>query len=705
MTNSHRLPESILTGRHEPLGSSARDGGVNFAVFSQHASSIELCVFDTTGTRELRRYRLHGPYDNVFHGFLPEVGPGLVYGFRAHGPYQPEAGHRFNASKLLLDPYAREIIGKFGWRAEHHGYELGHPDGARSLDQRDNGVHALKAAVAAPYDGIPFLTKPPRREPEEVVLYEVHVKGFSMLHAEIPADLRGTYAGLAHPAAIAHFRKLGVTTLSLLPVQYCVDEPALVDRGMHNYWGYNTLGFFCADPRLARRGSDSAAANEEFRRMVGSLHEKGLEVVMDVVYNHTPEGNEHGPTISFRGLDNASWYRLDRNDRSRCENLTGCGNTLNVAHPRVTQFVLDSLRYWVEEMGVDGFRFDLAPVLGRTAHGFDPSAAFFTALRQDPVLARVHLIAEPWDAGIDGYQLGRFPGRFAEWNDKFRDAVRGYWLQRGVGRGELARRFTASSDLFYHGQRRPAATVNFVTAHDGFTLSDLVSHSRKHNEANGEDGRDGRDHELCDNFGVEGASSDPAVVALRNQVKRAMLATLLLAQGTPMLCAGDEIGNSQGGNNNAYCQDNATGWLAWPDADNELVNFVGELCQLRKQEPLLRHDHWFAPRGDAGQLASVTWLTSAGQEMQMHDWHDHGTFAFACLLSAACNQPHRLLLLFNPEPESRDFALPEGRWHIAFNSFLQSGRAPACAMQGRVEAPARALLVLRLHDSDSSRSS
>src|SRR6218665_616812 len=557
-----KLAEKIEEGRHAPLGSQARDGGVNFAVFSEHAQGIELCLFDAAGQRELRRYALHGPHDGVFHGFLPGVGPGLVYGLRAQGPYAPEQGHRFNPHKLLLDPYAREIVGHFAWRAEHHGYELGHPDGPRSFDTRDNGAQALKASVAAPLEDSPRASAP-HVPPTEVVLYEVHVKGFSMQHPKLPADLRGTYAGLAHPAAIAHFKSIGVTTLSLLPVQYSIPEPHLADKRLPNYWGYNTLGFFCPDPRLAQAAhrGDPAAVTAEFRQMVRDLHAAGLEVVLDVVYNHTPEGNEFGPTLSLRGLDNKSYYRLAPEDASRNENLTGCGNTLNVQHPRVAQFVLDSLRYWVGEMGVDGFRFDLAPVLGRTHQGYDPKAAFFTALRQDPVLAGVHLIAEPWDAGYDGYQVGRFPGRFLEWNDKFRDTVRGYWLKSGVGRGELARRFMASSDLFHHGQRQPGASVNFVSVHDGWVLADVVSYQRKHNHANGEDNRDGRDGELSGNFGAEGPSDDAAITATRLRVRHAMLATLLLAQGTPMLCAGDEIGNSQQGNNNAYCQDNATSWL------------------------------------------------------------------------------------------------------------------------------------------------
>ena len=534
------LPSRLLEGREAPFGAQARDGGVNFAVFSDHAERIELCVFDASGARELRRYPLHGPHVGVFHGFLSSVGPGLVYGLRAHGPFAPEQGHRFNPAKLLLDPWAREIVGRHAWRSEHHGHALGHPDGTRVIDTRDNAAFALKARVAAPTAPMPG--RLPRVATRDLVLYEVHVKGFSQQHPQIPAALRGTYAALAHPAAIAHFKRLGVTTLSLLPVQYHLDEPALAARGAVNHWGYNTLGFFCPDPRYASSRDDPTAVADEFRRMVAALHDEGLEVVLDVVYNHTPEGDETGTTLSFRGLDHASWYRLTADDRSRCENLTGCGNTLNVAHPRVTQFVLDSLRYWVAQMGVDGFRFDLAPVLGRTRHGFDPHAAFFTALRQDPLLSQVHLIAEPWDAGPGGYQVGHFPDRFLEWNDKFRDSVRRYWLNQGVRRGEFARRFTASSDLFHHRQRLPSASVNFIAVHDGFTLADLVSHSRKHNDANGEGNRDGRDGEPCANFGVEGPTDDPAIAATRRRVQRALLATLLLAQGTPMLSAGDEIG-------------------------------------------------------------------------------------------------------------------------------------------------------------------
>jgi len=671
------------------MGSHARDGGVNFCVFSQHAQRMELCLFGTDGCTEVQRLELFGPHDGVFHGFLPGAAPGLVYGLRAHGPYEPHAGHRFNPHKLLLDPNAREIVGQFEWRAEHHGYTLGHADGPFSFDTRDNAADALKARVAAPPSPAPGSFNAPRHAPADLVLYEVHVKGFSKRMGGIPAALQGTYAGLAHPTSIAHFKKLGVTTLSLLPVHYCIDEPHLPSRGLRNYWGYNTIGFCCPDPRLAQQGdtggADPAAVTAEFRQMVSTLHANGLEVVLDVVYNHTPEGNEFGPTLSFRGLDNACWYRLDPEDRSKSENLTGCGNTLRVEHPRVTQFVLDSLRYWVQEMGVDGFRFDLAPVLGRTSYGFDPQSAFFTALRQDPVLAKVHLISEPWDAGPNGYQVGRFPGRFLDWNDKFRDTVRGYWLQQGgITRGEFAKRFSASSDLFHHGQRRPSASVNFISVHDGFTLLDMVSFSRKHNHANAEDNRDGRDGELCANYGVEGATDDAAILQLRQRVRRAMLATLLLSQGTPMLCAGDEIGNSQQGNNNAYCQDNTITWLDWTTADGELNDFVADAVALRRNEPALRSDAW----DHAGPTR--LWRAPGGQELHGNDWSDHHHKAFACELSL---QASHLYIAFNPGDHAEAFNVPDCTWQLALDSsgLLNNAPQPGSSMA----VPAHAVVVLR----------
>lgn len=725
------LPASMQPGRVEPLGAEARDGGVNFVVFSEHALRIEVCLFDTSGTRELRRYELHGPQDGLWHGFLPGLGPGLVYGLRAHGPYAPHQGHRFNPHKLLLDPWAREIVGHHTWVAEHHGYELGHPEGPRSFDTRDNAATALKARVAPPAQPAAGWHNAPRHADADVVLYEVHVKSFSMRHPDIPAPLRGTYAALAHPAAIAHFKRLGVTTLSLLPVHYHLDEAFLGAKGLVNYWGYNTIGFFCPDPRLAQRGKDASAVNEEFRQMVATLHEQGLEVVLDVVYNHTAEGSELGCTLSQRGLDHKSWYHLQPDDPARCENFTGCGNSLNVAHPRVMQFVLDSLRYWVLEMGVDGFRFDLATVLGRMRPRFDPHAAFFTAVQQDPILARARLIAEAWDSGPDGYQVGHFPYRWQEWNDKFRDSVRRYWLYRAeavsipadpshhdpspaaragaVSRGEFARRFCASSDLFHHGSRRPTASVNFISAHDGFTLADFTSHGRKHNHANGEDNQDGRDNELCAPLGAEGPTTEPQIAHRRERVRRALLATLLLAQGTPMLLAGDEFGNSQGGNNNAWNQDNATSWLDWEGADLSLRDFVAQVLALRHAEPALRHDRWFTTEAKAPGERSVLWSTPEGRAMHHHDWHNGHEGAFACLMGGL---PHddaapragsrHLWLGFNPETHDVEFALPtrpaplavdhEGTWSVALDSAQHW--AVGQPVTDRLRVPALAVVVL-----------
>ena len=697
------LPPRLHVGRAEPFGALARDGGVNVAVFSDHAQRIELCLFDASGARELRRYDLFGPRDGVFHGFLPGVGPGLVYGLRAHGPWQPEHGHRFNPNKLLLDPWAREIVGHFRWRPEHFGHELGHPQGNRIADRRDNALHALKARVAPPPSVAPGVANAPRHRTADLVLYETHVKNFTRRLDAVPEPLRGTYAGFAHSAAIAHLKRLGVTTVSLLPVHHHLDEVGIVERGLVNHWGYNTLGFFCPEPRYAYAKNDPSAVADEFRAMVATLHDAGIEVVIDVVFNHTCEGDENGPTLSWRGLDHASWYRLRPDDPGHCENLSGCGNTLDVAHPRVTQFVLDSMRYWVQEMGVDGFRFDLAPVLGRRRHGFDPDAPFFVALRQDPLLARVHLIAEPWDLGYDGYQLGRFPGRFLEWNDKFRDSVRRYWLFRGVGRGELARRFTASSDMFHHGHRRPSASVNFVSAHDGFTLADVVAYSHKHNEANGEYNRDGRNGEPAHHQGVEGPTSDPQVLARRRRLQRAMLATTLLAQGTPMLHGGDELGHSQRGNNNAYCQDNETSWIDWTHADASLVDFAADAIALRRAEPGLRHDVWF--RGDAATNGErgIVWVSPNGREMTVDDWHDGARHAFACIVNlhgdptyegqVAAERTSPVAVLFNAELEPMPFVVPGGPWTLRLDSSgeLQAGHALA---GDRIVAPASSLLVL-----------
>ena len=699
------MPEE---GSAHPLGAQLRAGGVNFAVFAQHAQAVEVCLFDPDGQVEEARWRLHGPHDGVFHGFLPSLGAGAVYGLRVHGPYAPDQGHRHNPHKLLLDPWAREIVGRFERRDEHHGHVHGHPDGIRRPDERDNAAWALKARVVPPLPAAQaheLSHHRPRHRRDRVVLYEVHVKGYSQTLPGVPPELRGTYAGLAHPASIAHLRELGVTTLSLLPIHYAIDEPHLARLNKTNYWGYNTLGFFCVDPRWSRTPHDTAQANREFRRMVADLHAAGLEVVIDVVYNHTAEGGEDGPTLSFRGLDNASWYRLLPEDPSRCENLSGCGNTLAVWHPRVTQFVLDSLRHWVLEMGVDGFRFDLASVLGRTrGQYFHPEASFFTALRQDPVLADVHLIAEPWDSGPGGYQVGRFPGAFLDWNDRFRDAVRGYWLHgapgrnhradsRSITRGEVARRLAGSSDLFHHSQRRPTASVNFITAHDGHTLWDVVSYHRKHNLANGEDNRDGRDNELSANFGIEGPTDHPTILAVRGRVQRAMMATLLLSQGTPMICAGDEIGKTQRGNNNAYCQDGPVSWLDWSRPDAAMLTLTRTALALRERHAVLRHPNWFSDQTAEGTMPQVHWLTLQAQPLQAQDWHDENERSLVCLYTAPGSPAVAVVL----HPAGQDSLLllqhaMAGPWRLALDSSMTQPGAPT--VQDTLTVPGRSVLVL-----------
>lgn len=688
------LPQVLDEGFPAPMGALARDGGVNVAVFSEHATAMELCVFDAAGRTEMRRWRLHGPHDGVWHAFLPGVGPGLVYGFRAHGPWAPEQGHRFNPRKLLLDPWAREIVGRFEWRPEH--LERG-PDGGP--DRRDNSAFALKARVAEPRGVAPGWRNAPRHAERDLVIYEVQVKSFSMLHPDIPHALRGTYAALAHPAALAHFKRLGVTALELLPVHYHLDEAFLGPKGLSNHWGYNTLGFFCADPRFAQDRSDPTAVHDEFRAMVATLHAHGIEVLLDVVYNHTAEADERGPTISFRGLDQASWYRLDAH--GHCLNWTGCGNTLNVAHPRVTQFVLDSLRFWAEEMGVDGFRFDLAPVLGRTHRDFDPRAPFFTALAQDPVLSHVRLIAEAWDSGPHGYQVGRFPARWLEWNDRFRDSARRYWLGHHLDRGEFARRFAASNDLFHHGHRKPTSSVNFIAAHDGFTLADFTGYARKHNQANGENNQDGRGDEICAPLGPEGPSADPAVLARRGRFRRALMGTLLLAQGTPMINAGDELLNSQQGNNNAWNQDNPTGWLDWPRADHGFAEVVARLLALRREEPALRHGRWFLEAPADREEPVMRWTAPDGRALSPAEWHDPAPQPLACRIDASLGgQPaagsRALFIAFNPQPQPQRFTLPDrgaAPWRVALDT---SGDLPAGQVaDGTVVIGAHALVVLR----------
>ncbi len=652
-------------GQPWPLGAHFDGKGINFAVFSAHAQAMDLCLFDSHGTQELARLRLRGRTGDIWHGYLPNAQPGLVYGLRASGPWRPDRGHRFDASKLLLDPYARDILGDFIWCDEHFAPDRMHP---RHLDTRDNAPMALKARVV--HDTFDWSDdRPPSIPLDRSVIYECHVKGFTQTHPEIPPEIRGTFAGLGHPAAIGHLKTLGVTAVSLLPVHYHLSEQRLVDMGLSNYWGYNTLGFFCLNPHLAS-GRNGISPREEFCTMVSALHAAGLEVILDVVYNHTAEAGHDGPTLSFRGLDNASYYRLVPNDLSRCENYSGCGNTMDIRQPRVLQLVMDSLRYWVNDMHVDGFRFDLATVLGRTDSGFSSQAAFFAAVAQDPVLCRVKMIAEPWDIGPGGYQVGQFPRGWLEWNDHFRDSLRRFWVQSvasplavgsGGTLGEFAMRLCGSSDLYQARRREPAESVNYIISHDGFTLLDLLSYNHRHNLTNGESNRDGQGNNLNFNCGFEGPSGDVKVNQLRQLLQRALLASNLLAQGTPMICAGDELGHSQAGNNNPYCQDNATTWIDWSDVDADLLAFTGHVIGLRQRlQPFA--NLWYSGIADADGIYDLSWWNADGSVLQGSAWQLPQRRTLGCLIGKPGRSSTPLLLLVNNAPHPEPFVLPRGHW-------------------------------------------
>jgi isoamylase len=641
---------TVWRGRPYPLGATWDGSGVNFALYSENAERVELCLLEPKGRREAERIELKERTDFAWHCYLPEARPGLLYAYRVHGPFEPARGHRFNARKLLLDPYARLVAGSACQVA----------DSAFSWDD----------------------DRPPRTPWEDTLLYEVHVKGFTKRHPGIPDALRGTYAGLASAASVDHLRALGITAVELLPVHALVDEKRLVQAGLRNYWGYNSIGYFSPELRYSATG-----ALGEFKTMVKTLHRAGIEVILDVVYNHTGEGDELGPTLSFRGIDNRVYYRLQPGDLRRYVNYTGTGNTLNAAHPAVLQLIMDSLRYWVSEMHVDGFRFDLATALARTEQGYEPNSAFLSAMRQDPVLSQVKLIAEPWDVGEGGYQLGNFPPRWAEWNDRYRDAVRAYWRGDPGMLGELASRLSGSSDIFEPSGRGPAASVNYVTAHDGFTLQDLVSYNEKHNEANAEGNRDGHSDNRSWNCGVEGPTHEPAVLELRERQARNLVATLLLSQGVPMLLAGDELGHTQNGNNNAYCQDNETSWLDWqpPAHAAGLAAFVGGLIALRKAHAALRPPRY---RRD------ITWLKPDGTEMAVADWHEAGARVLGMLHTG-------LLVLFNSGDRDAVFVLPAGQWEAVMDTF--AGTFDQRPAGERYSLKARSLALLRPTTSAPAR--
>ncbi len=677
--------------------------GVNFAVYSRHAEAIELCLFDQHGAPETARIRLPVHSDGVWHGFVPGLQVGQLYGLRAHGPYQPSHGQRFNPAKLLLDPFARSLVGATQQLSLERDY-LGQPAASASTlvaapDPHDNAARMPKAQVldlAAELQAGAAISPRPRVPLANTVLYEAHVKGLTQRHPDVPASLRGTYAGLVSAPMLAHYQRLGITTLCLLPVQLFVTETHLLKKNLRNYWGYNTLGYFIPEPSYA--SGQFANDRIEFRHMVDQLHRHGLEVVLDVVYNHSSESDTFGPTLSWRGLDNASWYALD--PAGQYLNFSGCGNSFNLAQPCAVQLVMDSLRWWVQAFGVDGFRFDLATALGRDPllqHSFHPLSGLLTAIGQDPVLAGLKLIAEPWDVGPSGYQLGNFPARWHEWNDRFRDASRAFWLGHHSTRGELARRLTGSSDCFNHDGRSPLASINLLSAHDGMTLADLTSYADPHNLPNGEDNRDGQPQNFSANAGVEGPCDHDAVQSVRGQWRRALLATLFCSQGLPQLLAGDELGQSQQGNNNAYCQDNDTSWLAWPGAHPELTDFVAALIHLRQTHAALRHAQWFTGHANgAGLAADIAWRRPDGTAMSEADWDDPQSRSFAGLIEVtetAEGVPLRWLLLLHASDQALTFALPPGRWHTVLDSAAgwvlpdaQWGAAPAC-MQTVTAAP------------------
>ncbi|HXR20361.1 MAG TPA: glycogen debranching protein GlgX [Steroidobacteraceae bacterium] len=665
------LPKRALPGVPQRLGAHWAADGSNFAVFAGHAEQVELCLFDVSGRSELRRLAMPECTDGVWHAFVPNIEPGQRYGYRAYGPYAPQQGQRYNPNKLLLDPYARSLAGSLRWSDALYGYRVTSPRADLSFDRRDSAFAMPKAVVTV--DRFDWGDdRPPRTPWAATVIYEAHLRGLSMRHNAVPENLRGSAAALGHEDIVCHLERLGITAIELLPIHALVHDRPLVERGLVNYWGYNTLAFFAPEPRYVSSGSI-----DELKGAIKALHAAGIEVLLDVVYNHTCEGSELGPTLSFRGLDNAAYYRLTPQEPRRCLNYTGCGNTLNFSHPRVIQLALDSLRYWVQEFHVDGFRFDLSVTLGREESGFDPGAGFFDAMMQDPTLAGVKLIAEPWDLGPAGFQLGNHPAGMAEWNSKFRDEVRRAWRGDDAVRGALAARLQGSADLFDHHRRRPWASLNFVTAHDGFTLQDWVSYNHKHNEANGENNRDGSDDNGSNNWGIEGPTDDAAIVQVRERVKRAMLATLLFSHGTPMLLSGDEFGHTQHGNNNPYCLDSELTWLDWAQAESttgvEQQLFLARLLQLRRDYCTLRSDYFqHGLLEPLSQVRDIEWFDENGDVMRLEDWQ-YQAGRLLCVRRALRLDESRAevsLLLINTTPDAQAFQLPQPqfRWCLRLDS-------------------------------------
>ncbi len=695
----------IRVGLPHPRGATWDSQGVNFALFSAHAAKVELCLFDNAGKEEVQRIELPEFTDETWHGYVKDLRPGAVYGFRVHGPYAPEQGHRFNPNKLLLDPYANAHVGSLQWNDACFGYTVGAETADLSFDERDSAPFVPKCVVVDPEFRWRQSTRSRSATPwSQSVIYELHVRGFTERHPAVPRKKRGTFAGLAHRQVIEYIKSLGVTAVELLPVCTFVNDRGLAEKKLTNYWGYNTIGFFAPDPRYA---SDRPDSLKEFKQMIAKFHDAGIEVILDVVYNHTAEGNELGPTLSFRGIDNASYYRLNPEKPRYYINDTGTGNTLNLSNPRVIQMVADSLRYWHQETQVDGFRFDLGTILAREPDGFDRQSGFLKVCSQDPTLQSVKRIAEPWDCGPGGYQVGEFPPGWAEWNDKFRDTVRDFW-KGDSSVGEFVKRLCASGDVFNHQGRKPWSSVNFVTAHDGFTLNDLVSYNDKHNEANGENNQDGTSNNRSWNCGAEGPTDDPAINALREKQMRNFLATLLLAQGLPMMVAGDEFRRTQQGNNNAYCQDNPISWLDWSLAEKQqpMVEFVRKLTSLRNRYPVLRRNRFLtgAYNEELG-VKDVTWIHPSGQEMNDETWRDRGLRSIGMLIDGRAQttgvrergSEATLLLVFNGHHETGKFALPSPvdgeKWQLLLDTNDPSEAGQLFAPSQERETPARSVSV------------
>ena len=696
----------VWPGTPYPLGATYDGSGTNFALFSEVADAVELCLFDADGTES--RFKLPEMDGYVWHAFLPNVEPGQRYGYRVYGPNDPDSGQRCNPNKLLLDPYTKSISGNFDWDQSLFGYQF---DNHEKPNNDDSAAYMPKSVVISPFFDW-GTDRPPRRQYADSVIYEAHVKGLTMRHPEIPEEMRGTYSAIAHPVMVDYLKALGVTAIELMPVHYFTNDSVLQERGLNNYWGYNTIGFFAPDTKYSST-SNPGGEVQEFKAMVRTLHDAGIEVILDVVYNHTAEGNHMGPTLSMRGIDNAAYYRLVEGDSQHYMDYTGTGNTLNVRHPHTLQLIMDSLRYWVTDMHVDGFRFDLAASLAREFYDVDRLSSFFELVQQDPVVSQVKLIAEPWDVGPGGYQVGNFPPQWTEWNGKYRDTVRDFWRGEAATLGEFASRITGSADLYAHSGRRPVASINFVTVHDGFTLRDLVSYNDKHNEANGENNNDGESHNRSWNCGVEGPTEDTAILALRSLQQRNFIATILLSQGVPMICHGDELGRTQNGNNNGYCQDNELTWIDWDNADRGLMEFTQKVATLRSSHPVFRRRRFFdgrpvGRRGDA--LPDIGWFRPDGTEMSEADWDSGFGKAVAVYLNGDGIPDHdargqrvtddTFLICFSAHHEAINFGLPTSdygqQWRVVLDTADPASAAGNAAAAGAtVTVGPRATVVLQ----------